>query len=98
MPYLSAAVQMHHSSYDDELNTARVIVRAATDSPPDFFNVSQALFGFLSAFIGLLALVIGLLQLRRHRRHQALHTQDSVFELEANIPKVKRSPSPTSQS
>jgi hypothetical protein len=84
MPYLTVSFHKCTPSIFKELVEAHIVARSAPDSPPDFFNVSQALFACLSVIIGLLALIVGLLQLRKYRRRQFSNGQDPVFELEAN--------------
>jgi hypothetical protein len=71
-----------------ELEKAHIFARSYSDTLPDFFNVSQALFACLSVITGLLALIVGLLQLRRYRKHHVLNKQNPVFELEAGYSRV----------
>jgi hypothetical protein len=77
-----------YPSFESGLNTNLIVTRSSSDTPPDFFNVSQALFACLSAVIGLLALIIGVLQLQRYRGRHSLHEEDPIFELEAGYPTV----------
>jgi hypothetical protein len=78
-----------HPSHYSGVNTDLVVARTSSDTPPDFFNVSQALFACLSVVVGVLALIVGLLQLRRYRRRQELDEKNCVFELEAGLPVVR---------
>jgi hypothetical protein len=86
MPYLRPIVQRGPLVFYEELGEAHIVTRStpdSPDSPPDFFNVSQALFACLSVIIGLLALIVGLLQLRKYQRRHFLTEENPVFELEA---------------
>jgi hypothetical protein len=84
MPYLRPIVQRARLVFYKELVEAHIVARSTPDPPPDFFNVSQVLFAYLSVIIGLLALIVGLLQLRRYQRRHFLTEENPVFELEAD--------------
>jgi hypothetical protein len=62
--------------------------RSPSDSSPDIFNISQALFAGLSVLLALLALAVGLLQLRRNRARNVIRRNEFVFELEASCSQV----------
>jgi hypothetical protein len=74
-----------------ELGRAHAVARSSPNTPPDFFNVSQALFACLSVIIGLLTLIVGLLQLRRYRKRHVPNEESPVFELEAGYSRVSES-------
>jgi hypothetical protein len=62
--------------------------RSPSDSSPDIFNISQALFAGLSVLLALLALAVGLLQLRKNRARNVIRRNEFVFELEAPCSQV----------
>jgi heme exporter protein D len=88
MHYLKPLVQGRFSNFHYKLGTTHTIARSTSDTRSDFFNLSQAIFAFLSVIIALFALVVGFPQLRKYRR-RVLQDKELVFELEACYQRVE---------
>jgi hypothetical protein len=89
MLYITQNTQESRSIPRNEPDARLLAARTSSDTDPDFFNVSQAVFACASVIIGLLALIVGVIQLRKYRRRHVLGNREPVFELEACYPKVE---------